>query len=149
MSPITRLTFPKCYQESRRLIDQTCHKHANFGMVAGQLWSYKMVPAVACNLQVGPHLDKGDDDNGVVTMSPLGEVDGVDLLVGIHEHFYKLAYPGEVRVSNTMMLVPLTLVKFAEMSSFSIHLSFGMLSRHLGKAKGPASSCFPPKSGDL
>jgi hypothetical protein len=51
-----------------------------------------MVLAVVRNLQVGPHLDKGDDDNGVVTMSLLGGVHGADLLVGTHGHLYKLAY---------------------------------------------------------
>jgi hypothetical protein len=69
-----------------------CDKHADFGMVARQSRSIQMVLAVDRNLQVGPHLDKGDDDNGVVTMSPLGEVDGADLLVGTHGHLYKLAY---------------------------------------------------------
>jgi hypothetical protein len=45
----------------------------------------------------GTHLDKGDDDNGVVTTSLLGEVDGADLLVGTHKHLYKLAYGPHVR----------------------------------------------------
>jgi len=74
------------------LIDQMCNKYADFGMVAGQSRSIQMVLAVVWNLQVGPHLDKGDDDNRVVTMSLLGGVHGADLLVGTHGHLYKLAY---------------------------------------------------------
>lgn len=69
-----------------------CLHHPDFALIAGQSRSIQLVLAVVRNLQVGPHLDKGDDDDGVVTMSPLGMVDGADLLVGTHGHLYRLAY---------------------------------------------------------
>lgn len=72
-----------------------CLENPDFDMVCGKSRAVQMVIAIVRNLQVGPHLDKGDDDDGVVTMSPLGDVDGADLLVGTHGHLYRLAYnPG-------------------------------------------------------
>jgi hypothetical protein len=102
-SDLFRLLEPDSWKRYQQAMDLARSKDSSISMLGPHGCFFGM--ALVHNLRVLPHVDSGDDKQGFVAMTPIGNFTGGELLLGTHGEMFKLNYkPGDIILFRSAIL---------------------------------------------